>query len=206
MAYELDSRGDIRNQHLLGETVVISDKECGGVVDSTLTAGTLKLAQARYGPAILRSTLTGCEVIAEKHQKDYRLFQARFINCRFHGVFSGIDFGRSHTPERDGEFGRVEDCDFTKAILDGCRFFNVDATVLLFPTWPHVVLHQFSKRAQDVAEATWPGKLGQYLRICADQPESLTVSVIHVPSIAKLVGCSEDEIKVALEGFGGLLV
>jgi hypothetical protein len=64
------------------------------------------------------------------------------------------------------------------------------------------VLHDFAKRAQDVAAATWPGKLGYYMRTCADQPESMKVSVIHVPSVAKLVACTEEQVRDAFEKIG----
>jgi hypothetical protein len=144
------------------------------------------------------------DVIAAKRQKDYPLFQARFINCRFHGLFSGIAFGKSDNIERDGGFGDIDNCDFTEATLDGCRFFNVAVSTLRFPAWPHVVLHDFAKRAQDVAAMTWPGELGRYMRICADQPASVKASVIHVPSFAKLVACTEEQVRKAFEKFGGL--
>jgi hypothetical protein len=153
---------------------------------------------------ILRSTVQDSDVIAEKRQRDYPLFKARFTNCRFHGAFSGIDFGRSHDIERDGDVGAIENCDFTGARLDGCRFFNADVSMLRLPVWPHVVLIDFAKRAQEVAATAWPGELGKYMRICADQPESVRASVIHVPSFAKLVACTEEQVRDALEKFGGL--
>lgn len=202
MTYQLDQSGYIRNQKLAHETVVLSEKECHGLVSSMFVSGTLRLAQPKYSPVIVQSTVMDSDVIAVKRQKDYRFFKARFVDCRFHGVFSGVDFGRSYNTEVDGDFGGVEGCDFTDATLDGCRFFNVDASTLRFPAWPHVVLHDLVKRAQDVAAATWPGKLGEYMRICADQPDSMRVSVIHVPSVAKLVACTEEQVRVALEKIG----
>jgi hypothetical protein len=154
--------------------------------------------------SILLTTVKDSDVIAAKRQKDYSLFQARFVNCKFHGLFSGVSFGHTDRSELREDFGGVEGCDFTEATLDGCRFFNFDASTLRLPAWPHVVLHDFTKRAQDVAAMTWPGELGRYMRICADQPESVRVSVIHVPSFAKLVACTEEQVRDALERFGGL--
>ncbi len=202
MTYQLDRNGYIREQKLAHETVVLSEKECHGLVSSMFVSGTLRLAQTKYSPAIVQSSVIDSDVVAVRRQKDYRFFKARFVDCRFHGVFSGIDFGRSHSIEVDGDFGAVEGCDFTDATLDGCRFFNVEASTLRFPAWPHVVLHDFAKRAQDVAAVAWPGKLGQYMRICADQPESVKVSVIHVPSVAKLVACTDEQVRDALEKVG----
>jgi hypothetical protein len=206
MTYQLDATGAIRGQDLTGDTVVLADDKCSALVKSTLTGGVLKLAQPKKAGRLVMSTLKGCSIDAVKPQRDHDFFFARFINCRFHGVFSGIDFGRSHNVERDGDFGRVEGCDFTDATLDGCRFFNVDAASLRLPRWPHVVLLDFAQRAADVAAMKWPGQLGNYMSVCADQPVSLRVVVIHIPSIAKLMACTEEQAKEAFEKFGGVVM
>lgn len=206
MAYELDLRGDIRDQKLAHETVVISEKECHGLVNSMFVSGTLRLAQPKYSPVIMQSTVVESDVIAVKRQRAYNLFQARFINCRFHGVFSGVDFGRAHDVERDGDFGGIESCDFTDATLDGCRFVNVDVSTLRFPSWPHVVILEPHKRAADVAAMQWPGQLGIYMQGCTSRPESFKATVLHVPTLALLVKCNEEEIRAAFEKFSGLLM
>jgi hypothetical protein len=208
MGYQLDGKGDIRNQSLIGETVVLSESACHGLVDSTLSSCTLKLAQesSRWPIVIVGTTVVDSDVIAVKRQKDDRLFKARFINCRFHGIFSGIDFGRSHNTERDGDFGAIEGCDFTDATLDGCRFVNTDVSTLTFPRDGHAVLIEPYKRAADVAAIAWPGHLGQYMEICTARPESFKASVMHLPSLARLVRCTEDEVKEALQKFGGVVM
>lgn len=184
--------------------MILSEKDCRGLRDTVLARGTLKLSQrSKNWPIIIvRCTVKDSDVIAVKNQTTDRFLQARFLNCRFHGVFSGIDFGHTDRSQLGEDFGCIENCDFTDAILDGCRFFNVDPSTLRFPAWPHVVLHDFSRRVQDVAAADWPGRLGHYMQICADQPESVKVSVIHVPSMAKLVACTEEQVRLAFETFG----
>lgn len=204
MGYRLDEAGEIRGQSLVGETVTLSEVDCVGLVACTFDSGTLRLAQSKGAASILLTTVKDSEVIAVKRQRDYRLYRARFVRCEFHGTFSGIDFGRADDTELHGDFGGAEDCDFREATLDGCRFFNVDVSTLRFPTWPHVVLFDFVGRAQDVATVAWPGELGRYMRICADQPESVKALVVHVPSFAKLVACTEEQVREAFENFGGL--
>jgi len=204
MANHTDESGYIRDQSLSGETVILSERDCRGLVGSVFASGTLRLAQSKYGPTIVQSTVKDSEVIAVKRQKDYRLFKARFINCRFHGVFSGIDFGRSHNVERDGDFGGVEGCDFTDATLDGCRFVNVDVSTLRLPHHEHAVLIDPHKRHADVANVEWPGLLKQYMEICTNKPESFKAVVMHVPSLARLVKCTEEEVKASLQKFGGV--
>lgn len=48
--------------------------------------------------------------------------------------------------------------------------------------------------------------LGKYMEICTNKPESFKASVLHIPSLARLVKCSEDEIKGALQEFGGVVM
>lgn len=204
MTYQLDETREIRGQHLLGETVVLSERDCRAIRDSTFVAGTVKLAQQskKWPIMIVRTTVKDSEVIAVKAQKNDRLFQARFIDCRFHGVFSGVDFGKSHNTERDGDFGGIEGCDFIDATLDGCRFFNADVSTLRLPMWPHAVLLDPRKRAAEAAAMEWPGLLGKYMTL--EEPESVKAVVMHIPSLARLVKCTEEEIKAAFERFGGL--
>jgi hypothetical protein len=56
--------------------------------------------------------------------------------CRFKGSFSGNDFGfRANLFDRE-KAGGVEDCDFSEAGLNGCRFFNCDMSTIRLPLWP----------------------------------------------------------------------
>jgi hypothetical protein len=204
MSYQLDAAGAIREQALVGDTVVMSDDNCTALVKSTLTGGVLKLAQPKKAGRLVMSTLRDCLVDAVKPQRDRDFFLARFVNCRFHGVFSGIDFGRGHRPELHEDFGTVEDCDFTEATLDGCRFVHVDVSTLKFPQHDHAVLLEPYKRAADVGAVEWPGVLGKYMEICTSKPDSFKATVMHIPSLARLVQCTEDEVRVALQKFGGI--
>lgn len=204
MTYQLDETSEIRGQDLVGETLVLSENECRGLIDCTFSSGMLKLAQSKRSPIILRSTVKDSDVIAVKRQREFRFFRARFINCRFHGVFSGIDFGHTDDTESDEDFGTVEGCDLTDATLDGCRFFDVKVATLRFPRQEHAVMLEPYKRAGDVAGIDWPGHLGKYMEICTNKPASLKATVMHIPSLARLVQCTEEEIKAAFERFGGL--
>lgn len=205
MTYQLEPNGTVCDQTLVGETVILSDNHCRGLVRSTLIGGVLQFAQPKKAGLLALSTIKDCAVDAVMPQRDRNMFLARFINCRFTGVFSGIDFGCSHTVERDGDFGAVDHCDFSEAILDGCRFFNVDPVELRFPRSNHAVLVDLRTRADDVASMAWPGLLGSYLALAADMPSSLRVNVVHIPSLASLVKCSQEEVMKALKRLEGSL-
>jgi hypothetical protein len=202
MTYQFDEASEIRGQDLIGETVVLSENECRGLIDCTFSSGTLKLAQSKGAASILLTTVKESDVVAVKRQRDYPLFQARFVNSRFHGVFSGIDFGHKDDAEFHEDFGTVDGCDFTDATVDGCRFFNVDVSTLRLPAWPHAILLEPHKRLADVARFEWPGLLGKYMEI--KEPQSVKAVVMHIPSLARLVQSTEEEIKTAFEKFGGL--
>lgn len=202
MSYQLDATGAIRDQALVGDTVVLSDDNCRALVKSTLTGGVLKLAQPKKAGGLVMSTLKDCLVDAVKPQRDSNFFTARFINCRFHGIFSGIDFGRGNRAELHQDFGAVEGCDFTNATLDGCRFFNADIASLKLPRYEHAVLLEPRTRVADAAAIEWPGLLGRYMQL--DEPEAVKALVMHIPSLARLVKCTEDEVKTALTKFGGV--
>jgi hypothetical protein len=205
MSYRLDATGAIREQTLVGDTVVLSDDNCRALVKSMLTSGVLRFAQPKKAGGLVMSTLRDCQVEAIQPQRDSNFFTARFINCRFHGVFSGIDFGRMDGTELHEDFGTVEGCDFTDATLDDCRFINVDTSTLKFPRRDHAVLLEPSKRAADVPAIAWPGHLDRYMQICTEKRESLKALVMHLPSLARLVQSTEDEVKDALQEFGGVL-
>lgn len=200
MTYQLDARKYIRGQQLTGETVVLSDRECAGFVESTLTNGTLTLAQTKGAAIISLGTLENCRVVAVKRQRDFDFFSARFIGCQFEGTYSGISFGSKGGGDALFDFGSVQGCDFTNATLDDCRFFNADVSTLRFPSWPHVVMLEPRNRLADAAAMDWPGLLGKYMTL--EEPESVKAVVMHVPSLARLVKCTEEEIREAFEKFG----
>lgn len=206
MTYQLNPSGYIRDQSLVDGTVVLSENDCRGLVDCTFASGTLRLAQSKGRPVIVHSTITDSDVVAVKRQRDYPLFDARFIGCTFFGTYSGIDFGHSDRRDDHGDFGCVERCDFTQATLDGCRFFNVDVSTLRLPRWPHVVIEEPHTRAADVRAMSWPGHLGEYMDICTNKPSSLKASVIHVPTLVHQVRCTESEAREAFEKFGRVLM
>lgn len=210
MTYQIDSRGDIRDQHLRGESVVLSDDEhiASGLVDCVFESGVLTLAgrSAQWVPIILRTTVTDSEVIAKVPVKNKRFFKTRFINCRFRGAFQSIKFGRGFRPELYEDFGTIEGCDFTDAVLDDCEFVNVDVSTIKFPLRDHVVLLEPYKRAGDVAKVKWPGNMARYMALCTEPEEWLKAVVAHIPPLARQLNCTPEELRRAFEQFGGVLM
>ncbi len=206
MTYQVDSNGAVRDQTLVGETVILSDEHCRAMVRSTLIGGVLQFDQPKKAGVLAMSTIKDCTVEALKPQRDRSMFLARFINCRFSGIFSGIDFGRGNRVELQEDFGTVEGCDFTEATLDGCRFLDVDVSTLRFPQKDHAVLVDPYRRSAEVSTMQWPGVLGMYMESCTNRPVSFKATVMHIPSLARLVRCTEEQVRDAFQRFGGIVM
>lgn len=95
---------------------------------------------------------------------NFHFERAYFSNVKFCGNFIGCDFGGWEDPERP----LVEECDFTTAILDGCRFLNCDVHNINFPKWPCFTLLNPAAARSVVLSRPWPSKIGLVLDIYTD--------------------------------------
>lgn len=206
MTYELEAGGAIRDQKLVGETVVLAEDKCRAVVRSTLTRSVIKFDQPKSAGVLVLSTFEDCLIEAIKPQRERNFFLARFINCRFRGTFKSVKFGRGFRAELQEDFGTIEGCDFTDAVLDDCEFVNVDVSTIKFPQKDHVVLIEPYKRAADVAAVQWPGDLARYMLLSTEPQEWRKAAVDHVPSLARHFKCTPDELRRAFKQFGGVLM
>jgi hypothetical protein len=102
--------------------------------------------------------------------------------------------------------GSIEDCDFTEARLDGCRFMGCDPTTLRFPTWPGFTFLDPIGRIQELNRIQWPGSFrpivveGQY----KDPPSTMAVS-LFAPMEAKRCGTTEEALRAAIEKCEGVV-
>jgi len=96
-----------------------------------------------------------------------------FSKVKFSGNFIGCDFGDWENPQ----FPLVEECDFTEAMLDGCRFLNCDVQNISFPKWPCFTLLNPGAARSVALSRQWPSKVGVVLDIYTDNdPECVAVS------------------------------
>lgn len=142
--------------------------------------------------------LVNCTVETKRELKNLPWYTASLKGCRFMGRFCGNDFG--HWPEGEGfeAVGAVEDCDFTEAILDACRFIGCDTRSLRFPLWPCFTLLNPYQRQHELATFAWPGDV----RIAMDfsrGPESTVAVTYLATSLAKQFDTTTDAIKSAIE-------
>ncbi len=134
---------------------------------------------------------------------------ASLKGCRFKGRLSGCDLG--HWPDYGNEpeyqQGSIEDCDFTEARLDHCRFHGEDPRTLRFPKWPGFTILDPIRRAAELRDLAWPERFGSSLSSLLDQspekrikhPRSTMALSFYAPAEAKRSGTTEEAFKAAIE-------
>ncbi len=146
------------------------------------------------------SRIIGCQVRARKALKGVPWCSAYLSRCKFTGRFTGCDFGR--WPEFYDKNGGLVECDFSSAILDGCRFFSVDLTTLRLPPWPCITFQAPNSVSRRLKEARFSAGTERWRAVTQMVFESLPAEVTGVvdyfPTIAKTYEMSEAELREAL--------
>jgi hypothetical protein len=137
-----------------------------------------------------------------KNHQDW--IRSSLKGCRFRGRLSGCDFG--HWPEYGSEpeyqLGSIEDCDFSEARLDGCRFIGCDPSTLRFPKWPCFTFLDPIGRSRELNSVQWPGSFrpivvdGPY----RDPPATMAVTCF-APTEAKRHDSTPEAFKALIEKF-----
>jgi hypothetical protein len=175
-------------------------------------------------------TLRNCTVVLKVPARNLVIKQARFINCtfevkqelknhqdwisaslkgcRFKGRLSGCDFG--HWPEYGCEpeyqLGSIEDCDFTEARLDACRFHGGDPRTLQFPKWPCFTILDPVHRAAELRGFKWPDIFGEVIiGKLHEHPRSTVALTFYAPAESKRLKTTPEELRAAIEQCDGIV-
>ncbi|AKJ05498.1 hypothetical protein ATI61_102557 [Archangium gephyra] len=189
------------------ERLELTDKEANYILGPNLTlknctlvlkvpARRLSLKQARFIDCTFE--------VKQELKNDQGWLAASLKGCRFKGRLSGCDFG--HWPEYFDlpwyQFGAIEDCDFSEARLDGCRFMGCDPRTLRFPKWPCFTFLDPIGRAPELRRGKWPGLFG---RVVVDelhnQPPSTVALTKYAPAVAKKLETTPEELRAVIEQF-----
>ncbi len=124
---------NIRNQTISNETIVLKSGKLTGLgpavvlrhcrIECHITARELVLTDVE---------MHHCTFVAKKQLTGYKFLRARFYDCAFEGTYSGCDFGKRK--EIYNGLGDIARCDFSRARLDACRFFNCEVDSLILAT------------------------------------------------------------------------
>jgi hypothetical protein len=171
--------------------------------DLTLRQCTLVLKVPARALVITRTRLIDCTIQVQQELKNFRWYKNFLKGCRFTGRLSGNDFGLNPDPPPEGG---IEDCDFSAAQLDGCRFLACDTTTLRFPTWPCFTLLDPVRRARELGAAPWPGRIGRVVMSGFEEIPSTTMAVTYsAPALAKRYDTTPEAIKATLKGLDGVM-
>jgi len=129
---------------------------------------------------------------------------ASLKGCRFKGRFRGNDFG--HWPEYGDEpeyqFGSIEDCDFSEARLETCRFHGCDLRTLRLPRWPCFTFLEPLRHFAELQRVEWPGSFGDIVvKRLFKHPASTVALTYYAPYAAKFFRTTEEELRAAIARF-----
>ena len=152
---------------------------------------------------IVGARFVDCTFEVKQELKNHQQWvKASLKGCRFKGRLTGCDFG--HWPDygTGWEHGAIEDCDFTEARLDGCRFHGCDTSTLRFPKWPCFTFLDPIGRSRELNSVQWPGRFGPVVvEDLYDQPPSTKALTFFAPAEAKRYGTTPEELKAVIEKF-----
>jgi len=168
----------------------------------TLNNCTLVLKVAARNLLIRNVRFIGCTFEVKQELKNHDWSHAFLRGCRFSGRLSGCDFGHRSPLTPGRENGGIEDCDFSDARLDGCRFHGCDPRRLRFPKWPCFTLLDPIGRARELNSVEWPGTFGSVtVEHLSTQPPSTVAVTLLAPAMAKRHGTTPEELRAVIEKF-----
>jgi hypothetical protein len=142
-----------------GQKVVFEDGECWIIGPDARFEDCEVVVKARSRYCIMNGAEFLACTITAKRRLQWDCTKARLTRCTLRGSFSGSDFGYRPPPYGDSDFGAIGDCDFSQAILDGCRFFGCDLSSLKLPPWPCFTIVDRAKAFEAIKEKPLPGTL-----------------------------------------------
>lgn len=201
----------IENKAVENERLELTDKNSLYFLGPNLTLRncTVVLKVSARNLIITGAHFTDCTFEVKQELKNYPYWITTSLKgCRFKGRLSGCDFG--HWPEYGKEpeyqLGSIEDCDFSEARLDHCRFHGDDPRSLRFPKWPGFTILDPIRRIAELRDIPWPERFGSSLLSLLDQspekrikhPRSTMALSFYAPAEAKQSGTTEEAFKAAI--------
>jgi hypothetical protein len=194
----------LRNQVAEGLDLTLNDQEANVLgPDLTIRGSRLSLQLNPRMLTLLGVRFLDCDITAKRALRTFLWHSALLEDCRFHGTFVGNDFGLRTDGYSEG--GGVTRCDFSDAILDGCRFFGCDLMTIVLPQWPCFTLLNPRVHFDQMVGLEWPGQLGTWARSYSFSPPTTLASTEFAPTLMKRYEVSEEELRTAISRLGNLL-
>jgi hypothetical protein len=197
----------IENKEVENERLELTDKTAHYFLGPNLTLRrcTLVLKVSARCLFFDRVRFIDCTFEVKQELKNHQQWiSASLEGCRFKGRLTGCDFGSwpEYGSEPAYQFGSINDCDFTEARLEGCRFMGCDPATLRFPKWPCFTFIDPIGRARELNSVQWPGLVGPVtIETLFNQPPSTVALTEQAVSIAKRLDTTPEELKAVIEKF-----
>ncbi|HEX8437797.1 hypothetical protein [Archangium sp.] len=174
--------------------------------DLTLRDCTLVISAAGRSLVPMSGQFINCTIQAKGELKTVRWAPISFSRCQFKGRFTGNDFGfRADLFDRE-KAGGLEECDFSEARLNGCRFFNCDMKTIRLPLWPCFSFLEPLGHAAELGRREWPGQFGIIIEGLAKNPAGTVAETWHAPTVAEKMDTTVEELRAALEAAPGIFM
>ncbi len=193
-----------KERELEGELLELTDTKALYWLGPNLTLRrcTLILGVGGRSLSLASATLIDCTIRAKRQLGAKAWTRVALKGCCFLGRYTSCDFGPWSGYTEGWERGVVEDCDFSEAQLDRCRFHGCDVRTLRLPAWPCFTIVDPIGRAAELRRAKWPGHFKEIVvDDLVNEPRSTTGVTWHAPSVAKRMDTTQEELKAALERF-----
>ncbi len=188
----------LQQQRLEHAELILTDKEHNYLGPDLVLKGCRVILRTSANALTMTNVkFLDCQFEAKKKLVNFNMWCATELQgCSFAGRFEGNDFG--HWPEQHPN-GSIKDCDFSGAVLHGCRFIDCDIESIKLPAWPcFTILHPHQLRAE-LESMQWPGKLKLWIDAVFWSPEKTVAEVYLAPKLAEQFGSNEDELRRTLE-------
>ncbi|ATB36063.1 hypothetical protein CYFUS_001477 [Cystobacter fuscus] len=194
-----------RDKEIKNERLELTDKGALYFLSSNLTLKdcTIVLKVSARNLIIKDARFIDCTFEVKQELKNHQQWvYASLKGCRFKGSLSGCDFGHWPDYSTGAENGAIEDCDFSEARLDGCRFMGCDPRTLRFPKWPCFTILNPIQNASELRRATWPGSFGEVTVQELDrQPPPTAAVTLFAPAMARRHETTPDALRAVIEQF-----
>jgi hypothetical protein len=193
---------NLRNQTIENQTIVLRSGETTGLGPSAVLRRCRVECHVTARELVLTDVeMHHCTFVAKKQLTGYKFLEARFYDCAFEGTYSGCDFGK-----RAGAYDNLGDiarCDFNKARLDACRFFNCDVDSLNLNTKrPNLLFVRPQVQLASIDPGPMTTALDIYFRVTRDQSPECDAVVDDVELTAKRVRVDPHELAHFAERIG----
>ncbi|HEX5748755.1 MAG TPA: hypothetical protein VFZ09_21115 [Archangium sp.] len=196
----------IENKAVENERLELTDKNSLYFLGPNLTLRncTVVLNVSARNLIIIGARFTDCTFEVKQELKNHQQWiKASLKGCRFKGRLSGCEFGYwpEYGTEPEYQLGSIEDCDFTEARLDGCRFHGCDPHTLRFPKWPSFTILDPIGHSHELNSVKWPGSSNILVKNFYKWPPSTVALADHAPTVARQFGTTPEELKAVIEQF-----